>query len=232
MTRSRRTASADRRRRECPAPAPRPPWRCARRPATGSPSSPCCRRQARAPSRHTLVEIASSTGWALANAASEPDAITVMVPACAPTRPPDTGESSIRKPASAMRLPSARAASGATVAQHRITVPGRSLARQPLSPNSTASVCAALMTNTTTASMSAGSSAGDPTAAPPAAANSARAAVADFAAGHRMAFPVQVQRGTHAHGAKTDDADFHKHVPFRLVEFLPSALMRLDPAPP
>ena len=36
------------------------------------------------PSRQTLVEIASSTGPAFSNAASDPDPITVIVPPCAP----------------------------------------------------------------------------------------------------------------------------------------------------
>ena len=123
-----------------------------------------------------MVEIASSTGCALANAASDPDAITVIVPACAPALPPDTGASSIRNPAAAIFGSSARAASGAMVAQHRITAPFASFARQPCAPNSTSSVCAAFTTNTTTASVSAGNSAALATAAPPAAASSARAA--------------------------------------------------------
>ena len=96
-----------------------------------------------------------------------------MVPACAPARPPDTGASSIRKPAASIFASSARAASGATVAQHSTTAPFASFARQPLAPNSTSSVCAAFTTNTTTASSIARA---DPparaTAAPPAACNS------------------------------------------------------------
>jgi hypothetical protein len=128
------------------------------------------------PSRHTLEEIASSTGCAFSNAASEPEAITVIVPPWAPTFPPDTGASSIRNPAAPIFASSARAASGATVAQHRITAPLPNFARQPCAPNSTSSVCAAVTTNTTTASVSLGKSPALPTAVPPAADNSARAA--------------------------------------------------------
>ncbi len=80
----------------------------------------------------------------------------------------------MRKPASSILLPSAFAASGATVAQHSTTPPFVIRARQPLSPSSTCSVCAALMTKTTTASRSAGRASGEATALPPSATKAAR----------------------------------------------------------
>src|ERR1700759_445060 len=95
------------------------------------------------PRRQILVEIACNTGSALANAASEPEPITVIVPEAAPDLPPETGESSIRKPASSIRLPNDRATSGDTVEQHRMTAPLFSRDRQPAGPNNTSSVCAA-----------------------------------------------------------------------------------------
>src|SRR3978361_824187 len=57
------------------------------------------------PRRQTLVEIASNTGPALANAASDPDPITVIVPALAPTEPPETGLSSGTTQGAALLLP-------------------------------------------------------------------------------------------------------------------------------
>ena len=131
---------------------------------------------AASPSRHTLLAIASSTGWALANASSEPDAITVIVPPRAPTAPPETGASSISRPASVSFASSVRAASGATVVQHSTTAPGVRRARQPASPNSTSFAWAALTTNTTRASSPSGRSAAAATAVPPAAVSSARPA--------------------------------------------------------
>ena len=42
--------------------------------------------------------------------------------------------------------------------------------------------------------------------------------LADFAAGDRVALLVQVERGSHAHGAETDHADFHAEVPPFIVQ--------------
>ncbi len=123
-----------------------------------------------------MAAIASSTGAARSNAAGAPEAITVMLPPSAPARPPETGASSIRSPASVRRCSNPRAASGATVVEQITTAPCGSRVAQPCAPNSTSWSCAAFTTRISSASRSSGSASGRSTAAPPAAASASRAA--------------------------------------------------------
>jgi hypothetical protein len=90
------------------------------------------------------------------------------------------------------------------------TAPGARRGAQPASPKIAASVCAALTTRVTTASVPSGSSAAPAQAAPPAAVKASREAGGQVAAGHREPRAQAGPRSAHAHRPQTDHADPHR----------------------
>jgi len=64
-----------------------------------------------------FLPIFCSTGFALSNAATDPPTMNVSVPASAPPTPPDTGASTVSRPASLACLARVRDTVGSMVEQ-------------------------------------------------------------------------------------------------------------------
>src|SRR5690349_14774618 len=122
----------------------------------------------------------ASTGRTRSNAAGEPPASAVSVPAAASAVLPETGTSRKLAPWRAASAASSRAARGPIVLMSMTTAPSRQPASTPPSPASTDCTAAASASMVITTSQAAASPAGDSASVAPAAASGAALAAVRF----------------------------------------------------